>query len=237
MKASIHRLSGLLIVVVAFALVGCATTQQVGKVEPSGFLSDGDYALMKQHVKDHAVMVYFASGVQWKKFTKVYIKPIEMWKAEDGNSKLGKLSAADQQMLVDFLRKCLVDDLETEFKIVDQPGADTIVIRGAITDAKKSKPISNIASSVIPIGLAASYGKQAVTGTGLGVGDVSVEAELRDGGTNQLLAAVVDRRAGTKAWRSKFDGTWGDVKLAFHWWAQRLASRLAEAEQGTLQPI
>jgi hypothetical protein len=70
-----------------------------------------------------------------------------------------------------------------------------------------------------------------LTGTGIGVGAVTIEAELLDGGTNQRLAAVVDRRSGTKALRSKFDGSWGDVKLSFDWWATRLRTRLTEERE------
>jgi len=176
-------------------------------------------------------MSYWKPGVKWGKYTKVWVKPIELWKSDDPKSDLGKLDPADQKMLVDLLHKSVVDNLDTEYTIVQQAGPDVLVIRAAITDAGKSKPVANVISSVVPIGLAVSYGKQAVTGTGLSVGDVCVEADLRDGQTNELLAAAVDRRAGSKAWRSKFGGSWGDVKLAFDWWGQRIAMRLAEETQ------
>jgi hypothetical protein len=42
----------------------------------------------------------------------------------------------------------------------------------------------------------------------------------------------VDARAGTKALRTKFNSTWGDVKLAFDWWSQRLAVRMELFKQG-----
>jgi hypothetical protein len=71
-----------------------------------------------------------------------------------------------------------------------------------------------------------------LTGTGIAVGSVTIEAEFLDGGTNQRVAAVVDRRSGTKALRSKFDGKWADVKLSFDYWAQRLRARLAEEREG-----
>ena len=51
---------------------------------------------------------------------------------------------------------------------------------------------------------------------------------MLDGQTNERLIAAVDRRCGTKALRTKFDGSWGDVKLAFEYWANRLDTRLVE---------
>ena len=146
---------------------------------------------------------------------------------------MGKLSAEDQKLLVDYLHASLRENLSKEYEIVDKPGPGVLVIRAAVTDARKSKPVSNIVSSVVPVGMAASFGKQLITGTGLGVGQVAVEAELLDGQSNQRVAAAMDTRAGTKALRSKAGGTWGDVKLSFDWWSQRLVTRLAEEKART----
>jgi len=90
----------------------------------------------------------------------------------------------------------------------------------------------NLASSVVPAGMALSFAKQPITGASTGIGMVMVEAVFMDGQTGQRVAAVVDARAGTKALRTKANCTWGDVQLAFDWWAQRLALRLALFRQG-----
>ena len=50
--------------------------------------------------------------------------------------------------------------------------------------------------------------------------------------TGKRVTAVMDARAGTKALRTKFNNTWGDVKLSFDWWAQRLDKRLTLFKQG-----
>ena len=161
------------------------------------------------------------------------IEPIQLWKSDDPNSPLGKLSPEKQQMLVSALQTALHDRLSKDYAMVDQPGPDVMVIRAAITEAKKSKPVVNLVSSVYPAAVVLSYGKEAIWGTGSGVGSVTVEGEILDGQTNERLGAAVDRRAGTKAWRSKFNGTFGDVKASFDWWANRLDQRLTEAKKGS----
>ena len=90
----------------------------------------------------------------------------------------------------------------------------------------------NLISTVYPAALVISYGKQLITGTGAFVGTVRIEAELTDGATGQRIAAAVDERAGTKALRTKFEGSWGDLKLAFDWWTQRLDARLELLKKG-----
>jgi uncharacterized protein YfaP (DUF2135 family) len=112
--------------------------------------------------------------------------------------------------------------------MVDQGGSDVLIIHAAITDASKARPVAGVVSGVyLPLKLV-SLGKQGLTGTGIGIGAVTIEAELLDGQSNQRLAAVVDSRSGTTALRGRFIGTWGDVENSFDWWAQRLATRLQE---------
>lgn len=211
-------------------LTACSTTKQARSVTESGFLSD--YSQLKKGKGDQAKLVYLNPSANWTKYTKMYIEPVQLWKSDDKDSKLGKLSPADQQMLASFLYTELNNELQKSYTIVDKPGPDTIVLRSAVTEAHKSAPVRNLLTTIVPFGIAANILKTAAFGTGIGVGEVQVEAELLDGQTNQRLAAAVDRRAGTKALRTKFDGTWGDVKLAFEYWAQKLETRLVELRAG-----
>jgi hypothetical protein len=213
-------------------LTACRTTHQVGESEKdfSGFL--GDYSQLKKGEGKEANYLYIDQSANWAKYTKVYIKNIDLWKSDDKDSKLNKLSEEDQQMLVNFAHTAIAEALGKDFQIVDQAGPDTLVIHGAITEAKRCWPVLNLVSTVYPAALALSYGKQLITGTGTGVGSVRIEAEFTDGVTGQRVAAVVDERAGTKALRTKFGGYWGDLKLAFDWWSQRLNERLELLKKG-----
>ncbi len=187
---------------------------------------------MQKGKKGQASLLYWDSSANWAQYTKVYIEPVELWKSDDPDSAMGKLDHDTQQRLVDLLNTALVEQMQNDYEIVDHAGPDTLVIHAAITEARHSKPVVNLVSSVyVPLKVI-SFGKQVVTGSGIGVGQVQIEGEILDGQTNQRLAAAVDSRAGTKALRTKFQGPWGDVKLAFDWWATRLRTRLSEARQG-----
>jgi urease gamma subunit len=212
-------------------LVGCSTTRQVSQTPKdfSGFL--GDYSELHKGTGDQLNYVYIDKNAPWKTYTKVCILPIELWASEDPQSPFGKMSHEQQQVLVSLYHTAMAQEVIKKYEIVNQPGPDTLVIHAAITEARKSKPVSNLISSVYPAGLVISYGKQMITGVGLAVGTVRVEAYFTDGETGQRVAAVVDMRAGTKAWRSKFDGSWGDVKLAFDWWCNRFVTRLQLFQQ------
>src|SRR5208282_713830 len=215
-------LTGILAAGLLLSLTACRTTHQVrGTPEESGFLKD--YSLLQPGTGDEAKLVYFAPDVNWAKYTKIYIEPIELWKSEDTNSPLGKLSGDDQQLLVSYFYTALSNSLSKDYTIVNEAGPDTLVLHGAITEAKKSRPVSNLVSSIVPMGMGLSLVKRVIFGTGLGVGECQVEAEFTDGGTGQLVCEAVDRRAGTKALRTKFDGSFGDIKLSMDYWATRCA--------------
>ncbi len=203
----------------------CRSTHQVrGTPDESGFLKD--YSLLQPGKSDEAKLIYFAPDVNWAKYTKVCIKPITLWHSDDPDSKLGKLDKEDQKLLVSYFHTALSNALSKDYTIADQVGPDTLVIHGALTEAKKSRPVSNLVSSVVPMGMGVSLLKRVIFGTGLGVGECQVEAEFMDGGNGQIVCEAVDRRAGTKALRTKFDGTFGDVKLCMDYWSTRCAFKL-----------
>jgi len=213
-------------------LAACATTHHVNETPAdfSGFL--GNYSMLQKGSGGESSYLYIDKSIKFAKYTKVYIKPVELWKSDASTSKVNQMSPEDQQLLISYFHTSLNDNLKSEFQIADQPGPDVLVVHAALTEGRGSKPVMNLVSSVLPIGLVISYAKRAITGTGTSVGVVYIEAEFTDGGNGQRVAAVVDARAGTKAWRTKFGGTWGDAKLAFDWWSQRLAARLALLKRG-----
>jgi hypothetical protein len=214
-------------------LTACKTTRQVSKEsynEPSGFL--GDYSAMWKGTNGQANLVYIRPGVDWAKYTEIWIKPIELWKSDDPDSPMNKVSPENQQKLIDLFHTALYDTLSTNHTMVDHGGPDVLIVHAAITDFKKSKPVVGAISAIyLPLKLI-SLGKQTLAGTAIGVGSVTIEAELLDGETNQRLAAVLDTRSGTTALRSKFTGTFGDIEKSFDWWAKRLDTRLAEEKAG-----
>jgi hypothetical protein len=225
-------IAGIVLGGLLLGLTACRTTKQVSETPKdfSGFL--GDYSQLKKGDGNEANYLYIDQSADWAKYTKIYIKPVELWKSNDPDSSLGKLSKEDQQKLVSFFQTAMVTALQTNFTLVDQAGPDVLVVHGAITDAGKSWPVLDLITTVYPAALVISYGKQLITGTGAFVGEVRIEAELTDGATGQRLAAVVDERAGTKALRTKFEGSWGDLNLSLDWWAQRLDTRLELFKKG-----
>ena len=220
-----------------FGLTACKTTRKLqnkGHNQPSGFL--GDYSQMKQGTNGQTNLVYFGPKVNWTKYAKIWIKPIELWISDNPKSPMNRISPENRQKLIDLFHTSLFNTLSDNYTLVEKGGPDVLIIHAAITDFMRSKPvIGGISAIYVPLKLI-SLLKQNLQGTAIGVGSVTIEAELLDGETNERLAAVLDARSGTMAIRSKFTGTFGDIEKSFQWWAVRLETRLAEEKAGQTEP-
>jgi len=224
MEIFIKRIARAVSMVVAVMVIfACATTEQVPNVRMSGFL--GDYSKLHPGRPGQAEFTYRDTGVDLSKYRKAMLDPVQIWAAEN-NSALSDLSREDQQLLVDYLYVALRDALAKDYTLVNEPGPDVMRIRCAITEARADSPVKDLLSTVTPIGLGISYAKRLATGTHSGVGIVSVEGELLDSTTGKRIAAVIDRRAGTKSLVGK-PTRWGDVQDAFNFWARRMQTNLA----------
>jgi len=210
--------------VIALAIAGCATTEQAPDAQMSGFL--GNYSQFRRGKGGQAQYVYRDRSVDFSKYHKIILEPVQIWSSENNTSALNSLSKEDQQLLVDYLYVSLSDAFKRDYTIVNEPGPDVMKVRCAITEAKAGSPVKGILSSATPYGLGISYAKHFALGTHSGVGVVSVEGELLDSVTGKRLAAVVDRRAGTKSVSTKYT-RWGDVQDAFSFWARRMQTNLA----------
>jgi hypothetical protein len=76
------------------------------------------------------------------------------------------------------------------------------------------------------VGLALSIVKKGVTGTHIGIGEASFEAELLDAQTNGVLGAVIDWETGKKYKVGKTVKKWSHAKDIFNLWAKTLRKRL-----------
>ncbi|MGB0257273.1 MAG: DUF3313 domain-containing protein [Coraliomargarita sp.] len=203
--------------VTAVALfTGCASS--TNSAEQSGFL--GDYSDLKEGSKGEAQYVYINEQADFTQYTKVRFAPITVWRTED--SKLDELDDATAQELANALFASVYEALKDDYEIVNENGADTMLIRIALTEAVGAKRVMNSVSTVIPVGLVASVGTKAVTGSHAFVGKASVEMEILDSVTSERLAAAVDERAGSKG----VEAEWTQVKKAFDYWANGLKDRL-----------
>jgi hypothetical protein len=163
----------------------------------------------------------------FKKYTNVMIDPVIVSKSAELDAKELK----NYQNLANNAYVYLHEELKKDYRIVDSPEADTFRLQMAIIDADTSKPVRNLISSVLPIGIGLSVVKYAAVGKQSGVGEISGEFKLTDASTGELLGAAVDRRVGGKAVKGIWD-TWYNADEALKYWAKKARFVLCEHRSG-----
>jgi len=218
---------------VAAVAAGCASTGKARHVKESGFQPAANYALMKKTKGDIAQLLYINPKADWKKYDKVMVDPVTIWRVP--GSKMADIPEDQLQQVGAFFHDTLTAELAKEFTIVTTPQPGTLRIRAALTEATKSQVALNMITTVVPIGLAVSFAKDLATGTPSFVGKAAAEMELTDATTGELIAAGVAARVGEKTIASSKLSSWGDVKAAAEKWSENTRIKLGQARAGTLQ--
>jgi len=214
-------------------LSACATTQKAtldraalncgllgdvcGKLTPGG--------------KDQASLRYVSPSARWTDYNKVMIEPVTFWGGDTTS-----VSAADQQMLVNYFSQQLKLQLGKKFQVVDQAGPGVMKLTVAMTDAKTATPALRSISMIVPqVHLLAGL-KYLATGTFPFVGGAQVEGKITDSVSGDLLAAVADKRLGGGSVATGFQWKWGDAENVIDKWCERTAERLSSWTTGTARP-
>src|SRR5579863_9333918 len=136
-----RNLRGFAVIGLAAMLVlsGCATTveskpEAVKAVESGGSLPPdvtsffGDNAVrLEPGPSGGAALAYVNQGSTWVNYNSIQLMPVEFWASADS-----KVSPQDQQMLTAYFYNKLKEVLSKNYKIVDQPGDNTLKLRVAL---------------------------------------------------------------------------------------------------------
>jgi len=217
---SFERLGFAGVLAIMMVFVGCAQTEQAGKVETSVFIRD--YSLLRPGGEGEALLVYKNPQVDFSTYRTIYVEPVIVL--------LSKQSSVPQDELEKLgadLRSKMIWKLKEDFLVVPELKPGALRLELALTEAVPSDVGMDIITTLLPpVGVLSSAQKLA-TGTQAFVGRASVEGKITDGDTGTLLAAAVDRRMGGRTLDGSMD-TWNDVQQAFEYWATKLAQRLRE---------
>ena len=203
---------------------GCAPTQQTTDVQTSGFLKD--YSLLRSGGEGNPVLFYRNPKTDFRDYDKILVDRVTIWKGK--SSQLDNVPRKDLQHLATLLEVKIIHAARLAgMRIVREPGPGVIRIRAAITEAAQSNVEMDIVTTAVPL---PSFSKMA-TGTRAFVGKATIEGEMTDSVTGEVLMAGVDRRAGGRT----FEGSrnpWDDVEKAFQYWSDRFSQRLCEERGG-----
>ena len=222
--------------VCAVLITGCSATQKVAVKQTDincSFLGS-DCAKLTPMGKDDdktAGLRYVNPAAQWSQYNKVIIDSVTFW---GGDST--KVSAADQQSLVNYFSQELNKQLAKKFEVVTKPGPGVMKLSVALTDADAATPGLRSVSMIIPQAHMVSNLKYLATGTFPFVGSAQAQAKITDAVTGETLALAVDRRIGGGSMAAGFQWQWGDAENAINKWSEMIAEKLSSWTSGQAKP-
>jgi len=222
-KIHIKILVGLLL---ALLLCACAGPE----IKNSGFLGDeGSYA--KLTTPGRAVdKVWINPAADFTKYKKIMLDEVVFYLKKDGESQA--VHPEDIKELTKAFHEAFVKTLGKKYPLVSTPGPDVLRVKVAIVDIEPSNRALDTITTVLPVGIAVSLVKSGAGGGGTGVGQASMEFELLDSETNQVLAMGKDTKIGSKLNMEAKVDEWGHAKAAFAYWAESLNKALEDIDAG-----
>ncbi len=214
-------------------LAGCAVTQKA-QIEQAGLncgLLGPDCARLTPGGKEQAGLRFINPAAKWTNYSKVMVEPVGFYGGDTT-----KVSAEDQQKLVNYFNEQLTEQLKTKFEIVQEPGQGVMKIQAAMTDASAATPGLRSVSMIVPQAHTLSSLKYLATGTYPFVGGSQAEAKITDSMTGEVLAEAVDRQIGGGAFKTGFQWKWGDAENAIKHWCEMMTERLSSWTSGKETP-
>jgi len=235
-KSRMTRHAVLMIVAAAvLSLQGCATTT----TDQSGFL--GRELDFRPAPDGSGALVYRRPGFKpgdGAKYTRFMIDPVLVWYSPQSDYK--GIYPDELKAITDYFRTAAVGRLQDRYPVVAEPGSDVVRIRAAIVDLHRENPIHLYQFTPVGIvltGVKEATGLDAVTRDRVAAGNsyiiaATIEVGFYDSTTNDLLGAYRDSARASPIRQEAGGATWGQVKAALDTWAQKLRTRVDEAQAG-----
>lgn len=209
-----------------FILAGCAATTSLDQ----NFLSS--YQGFEQESRFDGATSFTGDIGKLENYKRVYIERVKVSspnpEAKSGfvpamgaveDSVTNDVAPEELRKLEGAFRAALTKELGANYTIVSSPGPQTISVRAAVVDLQPGNPLL-FASSYAPYASTVATASSLMTGTSLGAGDATIEAELLDSTTRERFFGIIDRAAGSKFRPREGLSRWGQVELMFEKWSK-----------------
>jgi hypothetical protein len=203
---------------------GCSSNQskRARHVKESGFL--GDYSKLRPGGEKEALLVYKNPDAIWAAYDKILLDPVAYYGGSDSYPQ--GVTRTDLQELVNRFYYIIYKNLAEDYQMVRQPGPGTLRLRVALTSVGESSATVDTVATVAPfIVNPLRNAAGAISGESPFVGEASMEAEITDALSQEVLLAGVDRRVGARGMRSTTKRL-RDVEEILWYWGETVRYRL-----------
>ena len=204
------------------------------------FLSD--YSKLSKPSDGTEDLMYVAPGAfeRLAEYDKIFVDQPEIFLSP--SSKYKGLKPDDMKIVVDLFRDALTTELGSSYEIVDQPGLGVLYIRLALVDLHLKKAKRGLLSYT-PGGALIHAAKTAMQNDvtkKISLIEVTIEGEMIDSSTGEVLAAIIEHRGQAKDKKSKTKeeaSSWAEINSLLQSYATRIKCRLDNARVSEDQQV
>jgi hypothetical protein len=201
-------LTALLLAAASTLSTGCTTARNAADAPMAtvGFLS----TYRNLEPASRTSMKYLDPNNRLARYDNFIVMPVEIREYTDSDA-----TELEKQMICDEMRDAIINALSQRYPVVSTPTGNTAEVHVAITNIRKSAPFLN----VIP--------RPKISD--LGIGGLSIEAEVLDSVSSVQIAALIESASGQN--RTLDFSTLDDSRAVMVNWANRLVAVVDEAHQ------
>lgn len=185
--------------------IGLSACSSVSPPATSGFLDD--YAGMMPDPKDTSLLWWERDGFDWRGYEAVAVDPIVIYFHPESEGR--EIRAEALAGLAIDCRAAIVQQLESEYRVVEKPDAGVMRVRAAMTDVIPANVGLNILTTVVAF-------------VPLDMGGAAMEVEFIDGGSGERVAAGIDEKLGIPTQLRAGFTSLGHARRACDDWAEEL---------------
>ncbi len=159
------------------------------------------------------------------------VSPVAIYAAKD--SDLAQVPEEERRRISEAVYAQIYDKLSIDYTMTTEAGPNTLRLDVAVVDAEESwTGVEALSFLPVPVGIpgakiALIQLDRLSTGKPPFAGEVSVEAKVSDAQSGEILAAMIDRRVGTRRpiigiFESETYDSWADVDRAIEYFAERV---------------
>ena len=224
-----YFIKSITIIVFTAALISCASTREGESPGQSGFLRAPE--LLAAGKPGQTQQVYIKPNVDWASYDKILLNPVTIWRGKE--SQLEGVTPAESQQIANYLYTQLHTALAKDYQMVSYPEADTLRISVAIIKLKEDNVVMETISTVSPLAHVIASATAAKSKSPAFVGQASVQANIIDAQSNELLAEGADARVGNYTLSSLSVNSWADVENIMDYWVENASYTLCKARKAT----
>jgi Protein of unknown function (DUF3313) len=144
-----------------------------------------------REVAGRTALVWRASNVDPKRYTRFIIDPVEVYRGPD--AEFGGTGETELRQLAEFTRREFTRALGDVY-LATAPGPDTARVKLTIAGLENNVPGAATVTRALPVGLAMNIANSALGQPGSFTGSVTIAGEFVDASSNAPLMSFVQKR-------------------------------------------